>query len=404
MAFERSWSLTLVILSAVPILMIVQTASQIFAGPPLECEREQTAQAGTLVERAVAAVSTVKAFNAQPTEVTNISRTLEHIRASADRCNAIWGITSAFSQFATYAMFIQGFWYGAREVRAGRISAGDVMAVFWACLIATSNLQMGVPQLLAVAKGKFAMAALAATAATNEDLEKRSRRLRKIQPRQCAGELELKNVGFCYPGRPDVKVLDDVSMLFAAGEYTFVVGGSGSGKSTVAQLLLRMYEASQGNILFDEQEMSYLDSAWTRQQVACVSQQCLLFDRSVHDNVAMGLAGPGSLRRPEHATREEVIEACRAAMMHDFIRDLPDGYDTMLGNSGANLSGGQKQRLAIARALLRNPTVLILGKLSRSPIDFQFLIPFLLQTKRRQRWTPRPVYLSSRPSSASAGT
>jgi ATP-binding cassette, subfamily B (MDR/TAP), member 1 len=261
-------------------------------------------------------------------------------------------------------MFIQGFWFGARLVRAGRLSAGDVMAVFWACLIATSNLQMAVPQLVAVAKGKLAMAALVATAASAEDAAaaKPARRLRKIQPRACAGELELAHVSFAYPSRPDVRVLDDVSAFFAAGEITFVVGGSGSGKSTIAQLLLRMYEPSAGELLFDEQGMAFLDEAWTRQQVACVSQQCLLFDRSVHDNVAMGLAGPGSLRRPEHATREEVVEACRAAMMHEFVRDLPDGYDTMLGPHGANLSGGQKQRLAIARALLRNPTVLILGK------------------------------------------
>jgi ATP-binding cassette subfamily B (MDR/TAP) protein 1 len=91
------------------------------------------------------------------------------------------------------------------------------------------------------------------------------------------------------------------------------------------------------------------------------AQQCLPFDRSVHDSVAMGLAGPGSLHCPEHATREEVIDVCRAAMMHEFVQDLPDGYDTVLGPQGASLSGGQKQRLAIARALLLNHTVLILA-------------------------------------------
>jgi ATP-binding cassette subfamily B (MDR/TAP) protein 1 len=366
LAFQRSWSLTLVILSAVPALMAVQVASQVFATPPLERERAETAVAATLVDRAVAAIATVKAFNAQPTELAHIGATLDRVRAAADRCNAVWAVTSGLSQFATYAMFVQGFWFGARQVRAGKLSAGDVMAVFWACLIATSNLQMALPQLVAVTKGKLAMAALAATAAAAEETTKRARALRKIQPPTCAGELELARVSFAYPGRPDVRVLDTVSLFFAAGELTFVVGGSGSGKSTVAQLLLRMYAPSAGELLFDEQAAAFLDDAWARQQVACVSQQCLLFDRTVHENVAMGLAGPGSLRRPEHATRAEVEDACRAAMMHEFVRDLPDGYDTLLGPHGAALSGGQKQRLAIARALLRNPTVLILGQ-SRAP-------------------------------------
>jgi ATP-binding cassette subfamily B (MDR/TAP) protein 1 len=154
-----------------------------------------------------------------------------------------------------------------------------------------------------------------------------------------------------------------VTIYIPASETTFIVGGSGSGKSTIAQLLLRMYDVQRGTISLDDQDVEYLDTNWTRQHIGVVSQGAILFDMTVHDNVAMGLAGPGSKRRPQDATRSEVIEACRTALLHRFIEDLPDGYETQLGNGGANLSGGQRQRLAIARAILRDPTVLILGKL-----------------------------------------
>jgi ATP-binding cassette subfamily B (MDR/TAP) protein 1 len=128
-----------------------------------------------------------------------------------------------------------------------------------------------------------------------------------------------------------------------------------------------MYTPQLGDIQLDDLDLTYLDESFTRRHVAGVSQGCILIDMSVYDNVAIGLAAPGSGRRPEDAIREEVIEACRLAVMHDFLRNLPDGYDTQLGTNGANLSGGQKQRLAIARAKLRDPTVLILGAFNLLP-------------------------------------
>lgn len=366
LAFVRSWSLTLVILSAVPILMFIQGFSQAFASPLLAVERSQTATAATLVDRAVTAIATVKAFNAATHEQLTLSKVLENIREAARKCNTVWGVTTSFAQFVMMAMFVQGFWYGARLVKSGSVSAGDVMAVFWACLIATSNLQMCIPQFIILAKGKFAMVSLISLveSSTPSPLPSRAgpiknaRRptyLKKIVPGKCAGELAIHNVSFAYPSRPTMPVLEDVTLFLPAHETTFIVGGSGSGKSTIAQLLLRMYEPQSGFIQLDDQDISYLDDSFTRQHLAGVSQGCILFDMSVHDNVAMG--------RPDgQATREEVVEACRAALMHEFVRDLPDGYDTKLGNGGANLSGGQKQRLAIARAKLRNPSVLILGK------------------------------------------
>lgn len=196
------------------------------------------------------------------------------------------------------------------------------------------------------------------------------RALRKLQPATFSGEMSLRGVTFHYPARPPpaAPALQDVSMYFAARETTYVVGTSGSGKSTVGSLLLGLYNLDAGRVEIDEQGLDWIDEEWLRGHVACVSQGAsVLFEGTVHDNVAIGIVGQlqegGSTRSMRDVSRDEVIAACRAALLHDFVRDLPLGYDTPLsGERGASLSGGQRQRLAIARAYIRNPTVLILGR------------------------------------------
>ncbi|KAJ7632730.1 P-loop containing nucleoside triphosphate hydrolase protein [Roridomyces roridus] len=374
LGFVRSWALTLVILSAVPVLVVIQTLSQIFAGPLLNVERSITAGAATQVDRAVASISTVKAFNAALYELTNLGSSLDRMAVATKKLNAVWAMSSGGAQFVMMGMFVQGFWFGSKLVKEGKISPGDVMAVFWACLIATSNLQMCIPQFISLAKGKFAMVSLLSLVDNDDDdnfgdatltpdlkspstrsFRKRGNRLRKIRPARCAGEFALHNISFAYPSRPTVPVLQDVSLFLPAYETTFIVGSSGSGKSTIAHLLLGLYTPQAGEIELDDQDIKFIDEKWRRQHVAGVEQGCILFDMSVFDNVALGAGG-------RSVTQEEVEMACVSALMHEFVRDLPDAYDTMLGTNGASLSGGQMQRLAIARARLRDPTVLILDE------------------------------------------
>ncbi|KAJ4474968.1 P-loop containing nucleoside triphosphate hydrolase protein [Lentinula aciculospora] len=430
LAFVGSPLLSLLTLSTVPILSIVQAISQRLAGPLLMNERKDGGQLATLLERTFTFISTVKAFTAVPFHKAKLNTLLTgRMRSNEISLNAIWGLSSGSSQFVMMSMFVQAFWFGSKLVREGSIQPGAVMSVFWACLIATSNLQMCVPQLVTVGKGKVAMAALMSLVKENPDYQpdvevfppfypyntssspmsptfppsspassatlttysarpsrsmhrtssNKSRVLRKIRPSKFKGDINLNQVCFAYPSRPNQPVLIDVNMYIPAGEMTFIVGSSGSGKSSLAGIIAGLYklnrkEGGSGEVLLDEQNMEYLDSTFVAANVGIVSQAppVLLGGQSVHDNVAVALAAHPE-RTMESATEAEVVDACTLAMLHESIRDLPEGYNTVLGGDGSvgkqsagdagiQLSGGQKQRLALARARLRNPSLLILDE------------------------------------------
>ena len=377
LAFVWSPLLTLVILSAVPFLILIQGFSQAFASPRLAQEHTLIARAASLVSRVVSNIGAVKASNAASYEYTLLTR----LAVAVQSLGAVWGVASGTTQFVTMAMFVQGFWYGAHLVLEGKNQPGDVMSVFWACLIATSNLQMMVPLLVVLAKGKAAAAELVTVISSSQQdpavlvtKHRKSRRLRRIMPPSFVGDFTLTNLSFSYPTRPTMPVLRDVDMFLPSGETTFIVGASGCGKSTIGSILLGYYTPAlgKGEVLLDEQDLRYLDATWVRQHVAGVTQGSAgvgaqVFMGSIHWNVALGAVGSG--RRVEDVTRAEVEEACRLAMLEGWVFGLESGYETILAGSGENgnaeggvvLSGGMRQRLALARARIRDPEVLILG-------------------------------------------
>jgi ATP-binding cassette subfamily B (MDR/TAP) protein 9 len=181
-------------------------------------------------------------------------------------------------------------------------------------------------------------------------------------PPEFAGRLELRDVHFAYPARPLAPVLQGLSLVVAPGEVVALVGPSGGGKSSIVKLLERLYLPSGGQVLLDGRDLGCYDPSWLRRRVALVSQEPVLYARSVRRNIMYGLEIADGLRPEEVPTQADVEEAAALANAAGFIEQLPAGYDTECGERGVQLSGGQKQRIAIARALVRRPRVLLLDE------------------------------------------
>jgi ATP-binding cassette subfamily B (MDR/TAP) protein 1 len=227
----------------------------------------------------------------------------------------------------------------------------DVLRAFFAVFLAAFSFAQAQMHFPDVAKGKAASQrvfaiidrapAIDASAPGGE------------RPAACAGAVELRGVAFAYPMRPDAPVFQDFSLEVPAGKTVALVGPSGSGKSSVVALVERFYDPQAGAVLLDGVDIRQLNLKWLRAQMGLVSQEPVLFNMSVAENIRYG--------RPE-ASAEEVAAAARSANAHAFIGALPEGYDTRVGEGAMQLSGGQKQRVAIARALLKDPKVLLLDE------------------------------------------
>jgi ATP-binding cassette subfamily B protein len=236
-------------------------------------------------------------------------------------------------------------WFGGQRIVSGQLTVGDL-------LVFLAYLGMLYTPMKAFSEGTgVVQSATTQLARVFEILDTRpevAESPNSIQPSKIAGRLELDNVDFEYAA--DRPVLHKVDLTIAAGEVLALVGRTGAGKSTLASLLLRLYDPVGGAIRLDGHDLRELPLSWLRQQVSIVLQDAILFSASIAENIAYG--------RPD-ASRKEIVEAARQARADDFIRALPDGYETLLGERGVNLSGGQRQRLSIARAFLKNAPILI---------------------------------------------
>ena len=343
-----SWRLTLVMILIVP---ITAAAAALYGRALRRLSRgvqDGLARAGEVAGEALTGVKTVRAFNAFEIEGARyqdrLSLAFERARHRAWLGAIFQGGMSAMS----YAAIAGVVWYGGRLTLTGALSLGDLTAF----LLYTFTLAFSLGALNGLWED-FAKA-LGSTDVIFGLLDRPDHLPSgEVTPNSCRGEVRFTEVDFSYPSRPDSQVLDQLSLHVASEQSLALVGQSGGGKSTVAALLQRMYDPSEGEVSLDGRPLKTLNTDWLRSQIAVVSQEPQLFATTIEENLRYG--------RPD-ATRDELISAAEAAQAHTFISQLPEGYQTLIGERGMRLSGGQRQRIAIARALLRDPRVLILDE------------------------------------------
>lgn len=315
--------------------------------------QDNLAATQVVVEESLQSIISVKAFRNEAHELARYDKNLGEylqtvIRAAAPRASFI-----AFIIFAFSVALILVTWFALRMLDNHEIGKDELTQFAGLSgMIAASFMQF--PELITQLQR-----ALGATERVRELLndETEPDDTATAEKRRFQGEIEMRDISFAYPTRPDVTVLRDFNLHAKAGQRIALVGSSGSGKSTSISLLFRFYEPTTGEILIDGQPIRDMSLTTLRHNLALVPQEVLLFGGSIRENIAYGK--PGS-------TEEEIMAAAKKANAHDFIVGLPEGYGTIVGDRGTQLSGGQRQRIAIARAILADPAILILDEATSS--------------------------------------
>lgn len=318
---------------------------------------KRTSESGRIAGEAADNIATVRSLGCENFFYKQFQDSLSVLRAGQVRKANITAIAFGFSEFCQYLIWCAAFKAGAEFVRLGHCTffelLGSVLAILLAA-ITLGNVAMFFPD---IGESRVAATGIYRLLGRTSEIDPEAPGTGKpVEVKEGRGDVAAANVRFEYPSRPDVAVLRGLSVGVTQGQQLALVGASGCGKSTIGSLLERFYDIRSGELTVDGESVRAVSEKKLRSGLGIVTQDPDLFNRTVRDNISYGL-GQGAA-----VTESMVAEAARAANAHDYITELPDGYDTVVGMRGDKLSGGQRQRVAIARSLIRAPRILLLDE------------------------------------------
>ncbi|NXI23338.1 MDR1 protein, partial [Sterrhoptilus dennistouni] len=358
--FIYGWKLTLVVMSVSPLLAASAAIWSSLLASLTAKELSAYAKAGAVAEEILSAIRTVVAFNGQQKALEKYDANLEMAKRVGMKKTIITDTCLGLSQFFIFGSYALAFWYGTKlTAEDPHYDIGIVLIVFFSVLVGAFSLGQAAPNLENVANARGAAYEVYKIINKKRLIDSSSKE--GYKPDKLVGEIEFRNIHFSYPSRPDVKILKGLNLKVQTGKTIALVGASGCGKSTTVQLLQRFYDPDQGEITLDGRDIRTLNIKWLRENIGIVSQEPVLFATTIAENIRYGR---------EDISDAEIEQAAKEANAFDFISRLPDKFNTMVGERGAQLSGGQKQRIAIARALARNPKILLLDE-ATSALDTQ---------------------------------
>nr|DBA25042.1 TPA: hypothetical protein GDO54_012615 [Pyxicephalus adspersus] len=352
-AFVFGWEMSLLVLAMSPVLVITGLLETRALTGFANRDKKELQQAGKIAIEAVDNIRTVVSLTRERTFENNYTESLLKPFRNSQHKAQIYGLCFALSQSFIFFAYAASFRFGAYLIQVGRMNFEEVMLVFVILTYGAVSVGQTLSFAPDYAKAKSAASHLFALFDREPAIDSYSHH--GLKPGNCQGNLELRQVSFNYPSRPDVPVLQELTLRISSGQTVAFVGSSGCGKSTSIQLLQRFYDPLQGTVLFDNIDLKCLNVQWLRSQIGIVSQEPVLFDCSISENIAYG-------DNSRVVSMEEIQQAAKAANIHSFIEELPEKYNTKVGDKGTQLSGGQKQRIAIARALIRSPKLLLLDE------------------------------------------